>query len=283
MLHIKTLFTTILLCALTILSNAQSNKNKSKISIIDNARYIATYNYEFQEDSVITSLRRQTTMMLYIGDHLSEFGNSNLFYRDSLYRNNNKEVQQITREYINHIMGSPTPMLAQYRIIKHKDSSSIDFYERILKTNYHIKENNKFIWELINSKDTIIAGYQCKLAQTNYRGRKYNAWYTLYVPISDGPYKFSGLPGLIIKLQDSHQEHVFELVSFSKKENNYPIYFSQQNFIILDINKYPQLKKNEILGRIKRVDSPQVENLTTDQMGHIEAKILSRNNIIEKY
>ncbi len=45
------------------------------------------------------------------------------------------------------------------------------------------------------------------------------AWYTTEIPINDGPYKFFGLPGLIIKLYDEKEHYVFEMTKLERYEN----------------------------------------------------------------
>jgi len=67
-----------------------------------------------------------------------------------------------------------------------------------------------------SSNDTIkLLGYTCDKAIANFAGRKYTAWYTLDVPIPYGPYKFSGLPGLIIRIEESNGMYVWEFCSLS--------------------------------------------------------------------
>ena len=41
--------------------------------------------------------------------------------------------------------------------------------------------------------------YDCRRATGKYRGRDYEAWYTLDIPIPSGPFKLGGLPGLILE------------------------------------------------------------------------------------
>ena len=74
--------------------------------------------------------------------------------------------------------------------------------------------------------DTIVAGVKCKKALTHFRGRDYVAWYAPEVPIPDGPYKFTGLPGLIFCLYDTAGQYSFTLGSLSavSEEDPVPIY-----------------------------------------------------------
>ena len=61
-------------------------------------------------------------------------------------------------------------------------------------------------WTLAG-KDSIIADYPCQQAETFYRGRHWTVWFTSDIPVSDGPWKLHGLPGLILQAEDS--EHWF--------------------------------------------------------------------------
>lgn len=56
----------------------------------------------------------------------------------------------------------------------------------------------------------------CTKATCNFRGRNYTAWFSNDIPKSKGPWKFGGLPGLIVELEDSQRHFV---VSFAKVTN----------------------------------------------------------------
>ena len=56
----------------------------------------------------------------------------------------------------------------------------------------------------------LIEGMVCKKAKTNFRGREYSAWYCPEVKVEAGPWKFFGLPGLIIEVIDQTSKvHIF--------------------------------------------------------------------------
>ncbi len=69
------------------------------------------------------------------------------------------------------------------------------------------------------SGDTTIVGYKCKKAICNFRGRKWTAWYTLDIPISEGPWKLDGLPGMIFKAIDSLNQFSFECIGVKVNVN----------------------------------------------------------------
>ncbi|NJN33487.1 MAG: GLPGLI family protein [Saprospiraceae bacterium] len=66
-----------------------------------------------------------------------------------------------------------------------------------------------FNWKIENT-DSLIGKFKCQKATTRFRGRNYEAWFTKEVPISNGPWKFHGLPGLILEVRDDKHEVKFE-------------------------------------------------------------------------
>ena len=66
---------------------------------------------------------------------------------------------------------------------------------------FFVKDSiTKFNWKLISNESIKIMGYTCEKATLNFRGRDYIAFYTTELPISFGPWKFKGLPGLILNI-----------------------------------------------------------------------------------
>lgn len=92
-----------------------------------------------------------------------------------------------------------------------KTPEEIVFSDRLITSRFYYKEPAPdFQWSL--KQDTCsILGYPCQKAVCQYGGRVWTAWFTTHIPISDGPYKFSGLPGLILRISDEDQFFIFEL------------------------------------------------------------------------
>ncbi|WP_295993227.1 GLPGLI family protein [uncultured Alistipes sp.] len=66
-------------------------------------------------------------------------------------------------------------------------------------------------WEITQRQDTV-AGYLCTQAEANFRGRRYRAWFAPDIPLNIGPWKFAGLPGLVLRAEDADGAFVWECV-----------------------------------------------------------------------
>ena len=75
---------------------------------------------------------------------------------------------------------------------------------------FKIVRKNNLQWKLSKEVQTI-ENYNCQKAILEYGGRTWEAWFTKEVPVQQGPYVFSGLPGLIVKIYDTENQHVFSL------------------------------------------------------------------------
>jgi len=85
-----------------------------------------------------------------------------------------------------------------------KNFKKDNLVERILSSSDTIileePRINVLQWTLIDSSKKI-GKFVCQKATTKFRGREYEAWYTLEIPVSNGPWKLHGLPGLILEAQ----------------------------------------------------------------------------------
>ena len=82
-------------------------------------------------------------------------------------------------------------------------------------------------WQLEDERQTI-CGYQCQKATCHWRGRNFIAWFTSKIPIKSGPWKFGGLPGLIMKVCDIRNIYTWEAVAV--ENGSFPIYQPDEHF-----------------------------------------------------
>ncbi len=98
-------------------------------------------------------------------------------------------------------------------------SKKINIREFILSNPFTTIEPLATIkWTIFSNEKKIISNISCIKAQATFRGRLYTAWFSLDIPISSGPWKLQGLPGLIIETYDEKKEVIFRFNSIQ-----YPI------------------------------------------------------------
>ena len=66
-------------------------------------------------------------------------------------------------------------------------------------------------WTMTDSTREVL-GYTCQQATTDFRGRHWTAWFATDIPVSDGPWKLGGLPGLILEAYDKGHQYTFTTV-----------------------------------------------------------------------
>ena len=81
------------------------------------------------------------------------------------------------------------------------------------------KIDGLFDWKLVNG-DSIVCEYPCHKAVATFRGRTWTVWYTLDLPYSDGPWKFCGLPGLVLHAYDSEGCFRFNCIGIEKGDGH---------------------------------------------------------------
>jgi GLPGLI family protein len=126
-------------------------------------------------------------------------------------------------------------------IYKNYPSGKITVTDRIASSDYLYEEDrNIFQWQ-IESDTREILSYTCQKAVTDFRGRHYEVWFAPDLPVNDGPWKFSGLPGLILAAEDSDKNFSFQAVGIENSSN--PVEFPQKDFLKASRNEVAKIQK----------------------------------------
>lgn len=161
------------------------------------------YDVNFQRDTNNSASMAEERMELMIAGQQSYFISSKLSILDSI-RHFNMDEGRYER-------GSTVPRL---KIFKDFDVGLIHYHE----TFFH-KEGGTFTyeepmdmldWEMLHDTMTF-NGMLCQKAKVAFGNRTWYAWFCPEIPIPDGPYKFCGLPGLIVRMSDATNTWSFEM------------------------------------------------------------------------
>ena len=129
-------------------------------------------------------------------------------------------------------------------------------------------------WEMLPGHK-FIAGFTCKQARTHFRGRTYTAWYTPEIPVSDGPWKFGGLPGLILEVEEEYYHFLVTDIVFNPSYTPElpPIeeydFISWEEYVKL-MKKYHDKKIQEIIAeKIRERDEfPSISRIKAKEIIH---------------
>ena len=179
------------------------------INTFDSCIYIVSYELEYQEDSLYSDFKKKEVMYLLIGDSVHKFISKNFFIEDTIFR------RMKSRDEFSAFCRTPAKYISRfgYQIFKNFPQGYLTHFERIMPNNYRYMEEMKFLeWKLHNETDSI-HGYIVRKATCEYSGRSWVAWYSPDIPYSEGPYKFYGLPGLILDIHDTKNHYVFHFLS----------------------------------------------------------------------
>ena len=144
-------------------------------------------------------------MVLQVGRGISKFYSYRKLQTDSLLHATPPE----------QILADPGKFVARgaqsYILFKNYPSGKFSLTDKIGRDNLRYQEDiPEMEWELMDETKEV-QDYTCYRAECGFRGRRYIAWYTLEIPVSEGPWKFGGLPGMILEVADSEGHYSFTL------------------------------------------------------------------------
>ncbi len=142
------------------------------------------------------------------------------------------------------------------------EKKQLIFQEEIAKKLYTVTEDNiaNIKWELATDNKKI-GRYSCQKAVGFYRGRTYTVWFTTEIPVSHGPWKLRGLPGLIMEAEEDRAKFSFRIAR---------------------VNLNPDIKEvNEKLKKPKIENTSSIEkyiNAIKNRQKDIEAMIIASSS-----
>lgn len=179
-------------------------------------KVIASVNYTFmhQRDTLLQSYYTEE-MSLMFGRQSSVYVSRTKIITDSIVR---VKIEQQLRDGLPVKLGSINNHTKQNYY--HLFSKQLAVIESPFLSNVYIFNDTIPIIDWAISEDTKMIGeFKCQKAIGVLAGRKYEAWFSLDLAISAGPWKLSGLPGLILEATDSKQQVKFLFASLIKSEN----------------------------------------------------------------
>jgi len=163
-----------------------------------------------------------------------------------------------------------TPKISS-RIYKSYPSMKVQYVDKIANgftpTNIGYSEELKFNWNILADKQKI-GEYNAQKATTDFGGRTWTAWFSTDIPFQDGPYKFYGLPGLIVKIEDADKNYSWVLQG-NKKVKDYTEFSYIENLMHASggkVNELPREKFEKTFNDFKKDPFSSVRPMMTQEM-----------------
>ncbi|MBS1759611.1 MAG: GLPGLI family protein [Bacteroidetes bacterium] len=192
-----------------------ANKVIAQKMIADTETLRISYNVSVSNDTTRPYKKAQNLFLLLKNNQHSIFFNYTKFKEDSLFQE--ALSKGMAEEFIkNSLKGNNTGLSSLYlgyTLFYDIQQHLYTVYDQLFSQKYFYTEKEEpLIWQ-ISSDTANFLGYLCQKATTRFHGRNFIAYFSTEIPINEGPYKFKGLPGLILKLSD--EKNYFEFACSS--------------------------------------------------------------------
>lgn len=205
----------------------------AKQEVIDQAYLKCSYAYTYEQDTLLHQAQpREDLLYLQIGHKVSKCYSYYTYQSDSLAMSDDFD-----KAYDNLIQTAIQRGLkgaALHNAIPHKRMTTVVYKNYpegkstvtdFMLSQYYIYADDLNLqdWNIEDSTK-VIMGHECQKATCDFRGRKWTAWFATDVPVSDGPWKLCGLPGLVMEAYDKgYQQHF--LINGLQQVSDEPIEF----------------------------------------------------------
>lgn len=212
-----------------------------KYAVIDSAQFKFSYTLYFISD-VKTGKVRENQLRVLIGDNYSKMEN----------------VYNIEKDHggIKNIEGRGLGGTEVFKNLKEGTQTVVVLIGTPREPFLYEEELPKQTWTVCDEKQEIL-GYPCQKATTSFLGRDYTAWFTTEIPIANGPWKFGGLPGMILNVADAEQHYVFECTGIEQLKEKVPIVKYEFNYIKTtrkELNKVIKRMHDDLMAYIQSAD-----------------------------
>lgn len=218
---------------------------KAQIECIYSYTVIAPITAYYKEKEKEGDHKEKVTykILLQASSTVSKFWDWNSFKKDSILFTSTKPFTKEENDSLSMKYYFLPRNLYLTTIIKNYPKNTITVTDEMAANDFIYSQDKTCLnWTLVDDTLTV-CGYTCNKAQCSYGGREWTAWYAPELSISDGPWKLYGLPGLILKAQDSTLIHTFEAINIRNSE--LPIYMSKNGLQIKTERKVFVRNKNQ--------------------------------------
>lgn len=142
-----------------------------------------------------------------------------------------------------------------YYVVKSVNDNTMKTFDINGMEKYLIEEPvPQCAWEIADSTKTIL-GYECQMATADFHGRTWTAWFTPEIPVTNGPWKLGGLPGLILEAVDDSGLYTFEATGLQQSSRSIIPVYSSDAYDPVDRKEFLKMKRKMIDNTISEINA----------------------------
>ena len=214
-------FILLLIFAVSRLAFSQPPINLDEYKVIDQSRFVVTYEAMMTKDSVKPTEHKFDRLVLMVGDSISTCYSNTMHRFDSAFTVTVRKGGETYRS-VNHFIDENGDVWVPdvYKYYAKKRMTVVHRMEvpgNFVPIFLYDEPLSLMDWKMSFETKEIL-GYQCFKAECDFRGRHWTAWFTMQIPVQDGPWKFSGLPGLILQMEESRGHYAFRCIGIETRK-----------------------------------------------------------------
>jgi len=168
----------------------------------DTAIAVITYSFAHMRDTTNPTKFYTENMDLFLGK------------TSSVYKSADKKVIDSLAEASFNASGHKSITVSRAytfaQVFMYPGSQELFVFDRVMMNKYVMRDDWPQINWKISDETKKISELTCQKAVGSWRGRVYEAWFCADLPFRSGPWKLTGLPGLIIEAADSKHQVMFK-------------------------------------------------------------------------
>lgn len=189
--------------ALCLASTAAFSQEKAEIEV----------SYSFEYPNFKTTARESLNQFILLSNNThSKFYSPKTEFVDSINSTpeGKAKLNEISQNaFLSNKMDKIPRADGSYYVVKSLSGNKLDYFEVVGMDRLRTEEEIPQIeWDIQDSTKNVL-GYECTLATGDLYGRRWNVWFTPDIPIQNGPWKLSGLPGLILEAETTDGLYLF--------------------------------------------------------------------------
>lgn len=237
----------------------------------DSSVYLCKYTFEWQRDTSNIFSKTYERMSLEIGKESSTFYSYDHFlgYQNFLEDVKSKKgLDYIRSNSFRYYKQSETDIIIHN--FKTKQFKIIDKLAAYGPTYCYLDSVEVPNWQL--SKDTLtILNHLCQRATATFKGRNYTAWFATDIPISVGPWQYTGLPGLILRIHDKKGQISFDATEIGSSTASHVVEIEYPDCLPVEKSKLQALKKLKAENRIafEQMQNPNLTITIKNRQGEV--------------